>query len=78
MEHVNPVNGVAAVYAFRNAGDRRVHVTLVQLRPEASYRIRSLDGGSLGTQSGAALMSSGFDIDSSPRSAAQVLLFEPQ
>lgn len=79
VEHVNPANGVAAVYAFRNGGgDRRVHVTLVQLRPEATYRIRSLDGGSLGTQSGAALMTNGFDIDSSPRSAAQVLLFEPQ
>jgi alpha-galactosidase len=79
LQQVNPQSGVATLYAFRNANsDRRVRVTLVHLRPETTYRIRSLDRGALGTAGGDDLMTRGFDIDASDASASQVFVFEPQ
>lgn len=79
LQHTNPGSGVAVLYAFRNpSGDRRVRVRLAHLRPEASYRIRSLDRGTLGSASGDDLMTRGFDIDASDQSASQVFVFEPR
>lgn len=79
IEQVNPVSGVAAVFAFRNAGGTRsVRVVPRQLRADASYRIRGFESGVLGTASGADLMSRGLDIDVSPRSSSQIYLLEPQ
>ena len=79
VEQVNPASGVATVFAFRNARSAgRVRVRLAHLRPGTTYRIRSLDGGPLGTASSDDLMQGGFDIDASSGSAAQVLVFEPQ
>ncbi len=79
LQEVNPVSGVATVFAFRNPrGGRSVHVTLQQLRAGATYRIRSLDRGAVGQASADDLMTRGFDIDASSRSASQVFVFEPQ
>ena len=79
MEQVNPVTGVVTLFAFRNAhGERRMHVTLTHLEPALTYRIRSLDHGPLGQASADDLMTRGFDIDASSRSASHVFVFEPQ
>ena len=79
VEALNPASGVAILYAFRNPGsDRTVRVRLAQLRPETTYRIRSLDRGALGTATGAALMAGGLDLGPSPQSAAHVMIVEPQ
>ena len=79
LQEVNPASGVATVFAFRNRrGGRSVHVTLQQLRAGATYRIRSLDRGAVGQASADDLMTRGFDIDASSRSASQVFVFEPQ
>jgi alpha-galactosidase len=79
VEQVNPATGVATVFAFRNPGSAgRVRVRLSHLRPGATYRVRSLDRGPLGQAAADDLMQSGFDIDASSQSAAQVIVFEPQ
>ncbi len=79
LQQTNPRSGVTTVYAFRNAaGERRVRVHLARLRPDATYRIRSLDRGTLGAASGDELMVRGFDIDAADLSASQVFVFEPQ
>ncbi len=79
LEEVNPVSGVVTVYVFRSPrAGRSVHVMLSRLRTGATYRIRSLDHGVLGQASADDLMTRGFDIDASSRSAAQVFVFEPQ
>ena len=55
-----------------------MHVTLTHLEPALTYRIRSLDHGPLGQASADDLMTRGFDIDASSRSASHVFVFEPQ
>ena len=79
LQEVNPASGVTTVFAFRNPrGGRSVRVVLQRLRAGATYRIRSLDRGAIGQASADDLMTRGFDIDASSRSAAQVFVFEPQ
>lgn len=79
MQQVDPADGTAVLYAFRNPhSDRRVHVTLAHLQADRSYRVRSLERGMLGAASGDDLMTRGFDIDASDQSASQVFVFEPQ
>ena len=79
LQQVNPATDVATLFAVRNAGgERRVRVVLTHLRPDASYRIRSLDRGPLGRASADDLMHGGFDIDASSTSASQVFVFEPE
>ncbi len=79
LQEVNPASGVTTVFAFRNPrGGRSVRVVLQRLRAGATYRIRSLDRGAMGQASADDLMTRGFDIDASSRSAAQVFVFEPQ
>lgn len=78
-EQVNPASGVAVVFAFRHPGSPGiVDVTLRRLRPGITYRIRSLDDGVLGRASSDELMTRGYTIEESSRSAGQVLVFEPQ
>jgi alpha-galactosidase len=57
VQQVNPASGVVTVFAFRNAGgDRYVRVTLPHLQAGTTYRLRTLDGHSLGQASGGDLM----------------------
>jgi hypothetical protein len=79
LQETDPATGTVVVFAFRNPrGDRRTHVVLTHLRPEARYRVRSLDRGSLGTIGGLDLMTGGFDIDATDESASRVFVFEPR
>lgn len=79
IAHVNPESGTVVVYAFRNReGDRHIQVALTHLKPDATYRIRSLDRGALGEAVGATLMGRGLEIDASEQSSAQILILEPQ
>jgi alpha-galactosidase len=48
------------------------------LRPDATYEVRSVDAGLLGTATGAELMANGIDVVESPRSAAHFLVIAIQ
>jgi alpha-galactosidase len=79
VQQVNPATGGAVVHAYRNAGGARsVRVVLRQLRADGAYRIRTLEGGVIGTAGGADLMTRGLDIDASRGSASAVYVLEPQ
>jgi alpha-galactosidase len=65
----------ALLYAFQNETD--VHPLMLQgtaLRPEAMYRVESVDAGDLGEARGSELMSEGIEIFPSERTAGHILL----
>ncbi len=69
----------AVVCAYQSdAGSDTVTVRPTGLIPDASYEVQSVDTGSLGTATGAALMSSGIRLLQSPNSAAHILLLRVQ
>ena len=48
------------------------------LIPDANYEVQSVDTGSLGTATGAALMTGGIRLVQSPDTAAHILLLRVQ
>ncbi len=56
-----------------DSGTGKVTVKPTGLAWSASYEVRSVDTGALGTATGADLMSKGIDVLASPRSAAHIL-----
>jgi alpha-galactosidase len=75
---VSPARDRALVYAYQNdPGSAHVTLVLRGLDPQSTYELRSLDTGSLGTATGATLMSRGVDLPASPDSASQVLQLLP-
>jgi hypothetical protein len=54
-------------------GADRMIVKPVDLRPDATYRVVSVDTGLVGEATGADLMASGIELLSSPNTAAHVL-----
>jgi len=68
-------NQSIVISAFQNdSAVRKVLFRPVGLRPRTVYEIRSVDAGSLGTATGAELMTDGIMILESPHSAAHVLV----
>jgi alpha-galactosidase len=55
-------------------GVRRVTVRPSGLQKDATYEVRSVDAGVLGTATGASLMADGIEIDASSRSAAHLIV----
>jgi hypothetical protein len=55
-------------------GVRKVNVKPAGLDAAATYSVRSVDSGTLGTATGADLMANGIDILQSPNSAAHILV----
>lgn len=79
VEQVDPASGTAVVFAFRNAhGERRVRVQPTGLIPGRTYRLRSLDRGELGSADADDLMALGLVIETSSRSASEVVVLEPR
>jgi hypothetical protein len=70
------VSGASLVLtAFQvDAGVTRTNVKPRDLDPAMTYDIRSVDQGSLGSATGADLMTNGIDIVASPVSAAHILV----
>jgi alpha-galactosidase len=61
-----------------DAGTDTITVTPTGLIPDATYEVESVDTGTLGTASGAALMTGGIRLVQSPASAAHILLLRVQ
>jgi alpha-galactosidase len=61
-----------------DVGTDTITVTPTGLIPGATYEVQSVDTGTLGTASGAALMSGGIRLVQSPASAAHILLLRVQ
>jgi hypothetical protein len=66
----------AVVYAVQGVdGADRVTIKPAGLRAQATYRVVSVDQGVLGEASGAALMSQGVELRTSPNTAAHMVTF---
>jgi alpha-galactosidase len=61
-----------------DSGSARMTVTPYGLDPAATYDVRSLDLGPLGSATGADLMTGGIELHALPDSAAHILLLTPQ
>ena len=75
------VSGAAQslVCAYQSdAGTDTITVTPTGLIPDANYVVESVDGGSLGTATGASLMSGGIRLVTSSETAAHILLLRVQ
>ena len=59
-------------------GTNTITVKPTGLIPDASYEVQSVDTGSLGTATGAALMADGIQLVQSPNTAAHILLLRVQ
>jgi alpha-galactosidase len=74
MALVSPARDQALVYAFQNDPETLASVVLLKgLDPDAAYELRSLEHGTIGVASGAALMTTGIEIVASPDSASHLL-----
>jgi hypothetical protein len=75
VEALNAVTGDAILFAYHqpDANDR-VHLYARGLLPDATYAVRSLDVGDLGTSQGDALMSDGIEIVQGPGTQAHILI----
>jgi alpha-galactosidase len=72
-------NRTATVLAFQwDAGAAAITVKPVRLQSQAIYMVRSVDGGVLGTATGAELMADGISILRGSATAAHVLILERQ
>ena len=72
--------GIQPIVLWAFQSDRAVrHVVVrpVGLRDQTQYDVTSRYGGSLGTFSGAALMTDGIEVNASPASAAQTITLTP-
>jgi hypothetical protein len=78
LEELDPVSGNVIIFAFQNdPGAASVTVTPVGLQAGTAYGVFTADGTSNGSRSGSDLLADGIEIDSSPASAAHVLLLQP-
>jgi hypothetical protein len=72
------VSGNVIIFAFQNdPGAASVTVLPVGLQAGAAYSLFTADGTSIGSGNGSDLLADGIEIDSSPASAAHVLLLQP-
>ncbi len=79
LEEIDPNSGNVIIFAYQNdPGVARVTVQPTGLVSDATYFVTTADGTGLGTAMGADLIADGIEIDSSPVSAAHVLLLQPQ
>jgi len=75
LQETAPGGQSMLVHAFQNDGGvQKVNVKPTGLDPNASYDVRSVDAGLLGSATGAELMASGIDVLQAPSSAAHVLI----
>ena len=67
------------VYAYQS-GDASETITVrpADLQPDATYAVRSVDTGALGTATGADLMANGVEVLQSPNTAAHILVLRTQ
>ena len=78
VERVHPTGAAAVVLAYQNDAEREsVRIVPQRLDPEATFEVRSIEQGRLGTYKGRLLMQDGFELAGSPNTAAHVLLIEP-
>ena len=74
-----PGGGAIVVYAYQSdEATDTINVRPGDLQPAATYVVRSVDLGSLGTATGADLMTNGVDVIQSPNTAAHILVFLAQ
>jgi alpha-galactosidase len=79
LQAAAPGNRDVVVSAFQqDEGTREIVIRPVGLRALTTYEVQSVDVGSLGTATGAELMTEGVAILRSPTSAAHILLLKPQ
>ena len=75
LEELSSVSGNAIIFAFQNDPDSpNVAVFPTGLQAAEEYVVTTADGVALGSDTGGDLMTGGIEIDSSPASAAHVLL----
>ena len=70
IQAISSVTGESLIYVF--AGPEAPYSTLlrpVQLNPDATYEVSSIDRGALGRASGAALMADGIEVAGGPYTA---------
>ena len=76
-ESVTP-SGRAVIFAYQNdSASSRITVRPVGLRLGRRYDVIALGRGPIGSATGSSLMADGLEIESSPASAAQIILLEP-
>jgi hypothetical protein len=79
LEELAPTSGSVIIFAYQNdPGVSRVVVRPGGLQSDATYTATTVDGTPVGSATGADLMTDGLEIDTSPASAAHVLLLQPQ
>ena len=79
LEELNAESRQAVIFAFLHpGGDRRLLVRPRGLSPDATYDVRSLDAGALGSMRGDELMARGIEIVQGDGSAAHVLILTIQ
>jgi alpha-galactosidase len=78
VERVHPGGRAAVVLAYQIDGAHESVVVRPQrLDPDATFDVRSVEHGRLGTYNGRVLMQTGFQLAGSPNTAAHVVLIEP-
>jgi len=78
IQATSPDTKRSVLFAFQQNRDLdRATFTPVMLDPEQTYDVSTVDDGKVGTATGAQLMASGVGIQSSPRSAAHIVVFSP-
>jgi len=79
LQAAAPDGDAVVVYAYQSdEGSGSFNVRPADLQPDATYSVRSIDVGLLGTESGAALMTNGVDLVQSGNTAAHILVLIAQ
>jgi len=77
LQATAPSTGASVVYAYQFVdGPTTVNVKPTGLQPATTYSVESVDAGTLGTATGADLMTNGIDLVPSPVTAAHILKLE--
>jgi hypothetical protein len=79
LEELAPASGSVIIFAFQNdPGVARTVVRPNGLQSATTYAATTVDGTSIGSATGADLMTDGIEINNSPTSQAHVLWLQPQ
>jgi alpha-galactosidase len=79
LEEVNPSTGEAVLFAYQQAdANDRVLLRPRGLRPDATYAVRSVDAGDLGTARGDDLMRDGIEVVQGDGTQAHILILRVQ
>src|SRR5206468_7872949 len=79
LQAAAPDGDAVVVYAYQtDEGADAFTIRPLDLQPDATYSVRSIDVGLLGTETGAELMATGVDVVQSPNTAAHILILVAQ